>query len=109
MSDQHAPRCVDVGLQNERTALAWRRTATALAVVVLLLGRTMLHDNLAWASVVTILGLAAATWIAAQSDHRYRRAGVALPTQGHSPDGRAMCLCSALGVGLGILVLAGLW
>ncbi len=107
MSGSRPPRW-DAGVQNERTALAWRRTATALCVVVLLLGRTTLYDNAALAGGVTICGLVAAAWIALQSDSRYRRAAIALPANAPLPDGRALFLCSAFCVVLGVLAIAGL-
>lgn len=105
MSGIRPPRW-DAGSQNERTALAWRRTATALAAVVLLLGRTAL-DSPALAAAVILCGLSAAAAIAVHSDSRYRRAALALHAKAHLPGGLALLLCSAMAFALGVLVVAG--
>jgi uncharacterized membrane protein YidH (DUF202 family) len=62
----------DPGLANERTALAWQRTALATAAGAAILVRLRLHER----SVVTVWGLGAALvlamWILLESRARYR-------------------------------------
>lgn len=86
--------------------MAWRRTATALAVIGLLLGRTTLYGNAALAGAVARCGLGTTAWIAVHSDRRYRGAALAVSENAALPEGRAPFLCSALYLALGVLVLA---
>lgn len=65
----------DVGLQLERTALAWRRTALALAVAALVCVKAIaLRESMVLGAVLTaLLAIAAvAAWI---GPSRYRRGG----------------------------------
>lgn len=61
----------DTGLANERTALAWQRTALSLVVGAAILGR-LTFDDLGWWA-VAILGVAAviSAWVFVESRWRY--------------------------------------
>jgi uncharacterized membrane protein YidH (DUF202 family) len=61
----------DLGLSNERTALAWQRTALALVAGAAILGRLTFAD-LGWFA-VTLLGVAVvlSLWVFAESRWRY--------------------------------------
>lgn len=64
MSDEdRTSRPFDAGLQPERTALAWRRTALAIAVGSLAGARVLSHVFGAWALLPAGLGLALAVGI----------------------------------------------
>lgn len=76
---------LDPGLQPERTALAWRRTALAIAGLAVAcvkaswgLGGDLLAVPPALVAVVAILGYAA-------GERRYRRTQVSLTGSGHAP------------------------
>ncbi|WBU37539.1 DUF202 domain-containing protein [Homoserinibacter sp. YIM 151385] len=79
-------RVFDAGLQPERTALAWRRTALAMGVGALLGARILPDLAGLWTLVPSLLCLAAAGGIAAASQLRYRRVHRAL-VAGESPRG----------------------
>lgn len=61
----------DVGLSNERTALAWQRTALSLVAGAAILGRLTLAQ-LGWVAIV-LLGVAIllCLWVFAESRLRY--------------------------------------
>lgn len=78
----------DTGVQNERTALAWQRTALALFGAVLLAARLGFRQ---WPVVTAValgpaLGLAVA--MLCMSSRRYHRAHAALNGLRHGPGGR---------------------
>lgn len=63
----------DVGLVNERTSLAWQRTALALVAAAAILAR-LTFDRVGWLAagmlgVAVLLGL----WVFAESRWRYRQ------------------------------------
>lgn len=62
----------DPGLQPERTALAWRRTALALSLGPLVAARLLAPQLGALAAVAALLGLAVGVAIAAATAVRYR-------------------------------------
>lgn len=66
------PPTVDRGLQPERTALAWRRTALAFAAVGLLLGRVVAEAAGALALLPVTFGIVAALAILLAERRRYR-------------------------------------
>jgi uncharacterized membrane protein YidH (DUF202 family) len=68
----------DVGLQPERTALAWRRTALALAVGSLIGARVLSEDLGVWAAAPAALGVVAAVAVFVVAQRRYRSAHHAL-------------------------------
>jgi uncharacterized membrane protein YidH (DUF202 family) len=80
-------RLFDPGLQPERTALAWRRTALNLAVGAILSFRLLGPVLHVWAIPVGVAGLllSVATWILAA--RRARRAQAALLDSGPLPSG----------------------
>lgn len=63
---------VDPGLQQERTALAWRRTGLALVVGVLTVGRLSMEALGAIVVLPAVLALTAALWVVAASLRRGR-------------------------------------
>ena len=98
--DDRSAQPFDAGLQPERTALAWRRTALAVATVSLI-GLRIAPERLgSWALLPASTGLVVALVMAIGSDCRYRSNQVALTssTQGQSPltDGRFLLSLAAL-------------
>lgn len=71
MNDR-ADRPWDAGLQPERTALAWRRTALALVVAAVVSGRLLTVTFGMGALVPSALGLVAASATLVLSQRRYR-------------------------------------
>lgn len=47
-----APDVSDLGLQNERTAIAWQRTALSMMVGALMIGRLQAHAGHTWMSLI---------------------------------------------------------
>lgn len=75
-------RVFDAGLQAERTALAWQRTALALAVAALAAGR-LLAPTLGLVAVVpAALGLVQAVVAGLAARRRYRAVHRSLSTRG---------------------------
>jgi putative membrane protein len=101
----------DLGMQNERTALAWHRTSLALLVAVLLVARLGLRrwpaPTLALVAVAVPLCLALLRW----SSRRYRRAHAALHDTLPGPDGRlpfaATSAVALLGLAAVVAITAG--
>ncbi|WP_298176845.1 DUF202 domain-containing protein [Saccharomonospora sp.] len=93
-------RVADRGLQPERTALAWQRTALAIGVNGALLCR---HATVAsvLVGVVTLVVALAVAWIA---HRRYRGTrgrpvrGILLHTSRAAVLGTAVCVCISVGV-----------
>jgi uncharacterized membrane protein YidH (DUF202 family) len=106
-------RPFDPGLQPERTALAWRRTALAL-VVGSLLGLRVLPALLGWPGlVVAAAGVATALVVLASAHRRYRlvhRILTAGPADPHRPvalpGGALPALVAALTACAGLAALA---
>lgn len=63
----------DPGLQPERTALAWRRTALALLAGSLVASRILAELLGPWAALLGLLGVALAAWLLAALHRRYRQ------------------------------------
>lgn len=88
----------DLGLANERTALAWQRTALSLAAAAAVLGR-LTFVRLHWVAVV-LLGFAIVLciWVFAEARGKYaQRPGV--PRRGRPRGGRAafaLCIATCL-------------
>lgn len=63
----------DVGLANERTSLAWQRTALAIVASAAVLAR-LTFDRVGWVA-AAVLGVAVllGLWVFAESRWRYRR------------------------------------
>ena len=110
-----SPSAPDPGLQPERTELAWRRTALALAIGCLISIRLLpgaLGDAI-WA-LPGFLGLVASggLWIAAQRRYRQTEAALAIATDG-LPDGRTGFALAAIAfvaavLGLAAVLVAGI-
>ncbi|SDQ11005.1 DUF202 domain-containing protein [Quadrisphaera sp. DSM 44207] len=115
----------DPGLQPERTALSWRRTALALVVAAVGGGRLLAVHVGAVAHAAALVGLlvAAGVWMAGA--RRYATTSARLtgsagtrgqpldgqpldgqPTGGHLPDGRLLAVTTAVCSGTGLLALA---
>ncbi len=98
-ADERGARPFDVGLQPERTALAWRRTALAL-VVAAVVGIRVLPTLLgAWAVVPAGAGVVLAVVVLVASHRRYREQHVRLTTADSDrialPDGALPALVAA--------------
>lgn len=101
----------DAGLQPERTALAWRRTALALAAGSLVAVRVVPALTGPWALLPTGAGLALAVAILVLAHLRYRRLHRALVEHrqpDRQPDGRLVALTglATLLVGVAALVVS---
>lgn len=77
-----SPVVFDVGLQAERTALAWRRTALALAVGAVGAARLSAPVLGLAAVVLGAIGLAQAVFVAHNAGLRYQTAHRSLTTDG---------------------------
>jgi putative membrane protein len=111
VSEDRFSRPFDAGLQPERTALAWRRTALAL-IVGALVGIRILPAILGpWALVPAGGGLLLALLVLVQSHHRYRTQHRVLTTSRTDriplPDGRlpALVAVAALLAGAAALLV----
>lgn len=96
----------DPGLQAERTRLAWRRTALAMTVIMVLTVRLALAGDVPGA---VLAGAAVLSWLAALRVCWWRATGAG-PTAGY---GRALPLAALAAAGyatLGVLLVArGVW
>ncbi|RWZ67758.1 DUF202 domain-containing protein [Labedella populi] len=115
-ADDRGARPFDAGLQPERTALAWRRTALAL-VVAAVVGIRVLPTLLgAWAVVPAGAGVVLAVVVLVASHHRYREQHIRLTTASTDrialPDGTlpglvaAMTLSAAVACGVVVVAVA---
>ncbi|MGY1705595.1 DUF202 domain-containing protein [Geodermatophilus sp. SYSU D00697] len=100
----------DAGLQAERTALAWRRTALALAVGAVGAGRLAAPVAGAVAVAVAGVGLVQAVAVAVAAQRRYR-AAVGSPVPGADlpavrAGGLPIAALALSGVVVGLLALA---
>ena len=104
MPDHSTPR-TDLGLQPERTSLAWQRTAISFVAVSLLFLRwTTQHGPVV--AVVVALAAFAATWIFFHTRTRLRRIGRLFPAPGLEPaTTEVLAVCSAMVA----LAVAALW
>lgn len=75
------------GLANERTALAWQRTALSVVVAALVVARLSISRVGVGVVVVTVAGVVLGCWVALEGLGRYRaRHGAVGP--GHGRGGR---------------------
>lgn len=101
----------DPGLQPERTELAWRRTALALAIGSLLSLRVLPFAVPAsaepWGIAPGVLGLLAACvlWIAARRRQIRVTAVLTGASSGHAPGGGLIAVAAALGSTFGVIAL----
>lgn len=99
-------RTYDHGAQNERTALAWTRTALALLIGVVLAAR-LAAGPLGPAAVVFGLVVApVAVAVLLLARQRYRRSHEALHADGALPDGRLPALVALVVLLLAVLEVA---
>ena len=97
----------DPGLQNERTSLAWTRTALALVVAVLLAARITLAELGALAVAFTIFTVPLAIGVLVSASRRYRSAHRALHAPASSlPDARLPAAVAVLVLSLALIELA---
>ncbi|SDT64029.1 DUF202 domain-containing protein [Jiangella sp. DSM 45060] len=101
-----AERTYDHGAQNERTALAWTRTALALLVGVVLATR-LAAEPLGPAAVVFGLVVApVAVAVLLLARRRYRRSHEALHADRALPDGKLPALVALVTLLLAVLEIA---
>ena len=94
----------DPGLQPERTALAWQRSALALAGATIVIGRLTFSAVGLIAVAVVALGVAHAAVVFATSQRHYRLRTGDVPTRTW-PTGVHAALLSAQVAALGVLEL----
>jgi len=99
----------DPGLQPERTALAWRRTALAIGVGSLIALRVLPEalGSLVWLT-PAVLGLMFAGWLWWRADRRYRVTTQVLAADGDRaalPGGALLAVLLAFVVAAGLLAL----
>jgi uncharacterized membrane protein YidH (DUF202 family) len=96
----------DRGLQNERTALAWRRTVASSYGAALLVGRLLLDRApvlaLTLAGCSTVLGAA----LGVLAGRRYRLSDARLRENAGLPDAKLFVVATALIVVVGLLALS---
>ncbi|AJT43004.1 hypothetical protein UM93_08985 [Psychromicrobium lacuslunae] len=95
----------DPGLQAERTALAWQRTALGLAAGSVGLGRLLLPVFGTSSYLITAAGIALCLWLWVHAEQRYRAVNRALLSkpQGALPSFALLALLCA-----GLCLLCGL-
>lgn len=103
----------DPGLQGERTALAWSRTALALALAGALMTRVTVERLGAFAVLLGLVGVVAAVMTGVLAGARYRRGAASLHERGTvSTDGRVLAWAAisviAAGVMAGLFVVWGM-
>lgn len=110
--DTSAPDLYDPGLQPERTELAWRRTALAIAVGSLLSLRVfplvLPSGAEGWGLVPGVLGVgtAALLWIAARRRQRRTTAVLTARTRGPLPGGGLPLVLTVFATSFGLVALA---
>lgn len=95
----------DPGVQNERTALAWQRTALALLAGALLTARIAATDSPAVGLALAVVALAVAPGLLLAARYRYARCARALHATRPVGDGRLPATAAALAIGLGLTEL----
>lgn len=98
-------RPFDTGLQNERTGLAWQRTALSLTVTGLIAARFVASSLPVVAIVLTTATLAVWGLVTVTSSARYRISHTALHEGVPLPDGRVHCALSLLVILVGAATL----
>ena len=105
-------RPFDKGLQPERSALAWQRTAMSIAVGSLIFGRILSTSLGLWALLPMMAGLSMAVILGVKAHRRYAHHHRTITSgQGLLADGRlnAALALFMVGVGLFSLVMALTW
>lgn len=99
-------RPFDPGLQPERSALAWQRTALAIAVGSLIFGRILATSIGLWALLPMVAGMAMAAMLGRQSQRRYSHHHRTLTSgNGTLADGRLHAALALFVMGGGIFSL----
>lgn len=99
----------DSGLQPERTALAWRRFAVALAVVGVATLRALSYPQLDWTSAVTgVAVVAIALVIGLRGTARYGTSHRALHASQPLPGGVLIAVAAAGVAVLGVIAAASM-
>lgn len=97
----------DPGLQNERTAFAWQRTALAVLASAAVVARLM-YPTLGWCALLGIaFALVATAWVFRRSRLRYRRTH-AVAEGKYARGGTDALLITAAVLLMGLLVLAAI-
>jgi putative membrane protein len=102
----------DQGLQPERTELAWRRTALAIAIGSLLSLRVfplaLPQGSQEWGLVPGVVGVTTACvlWVAARGRQRRTTAALTSHTAGPLPDARLLLFLTMFATGFGVLAVA---
>jgi uncharacterized membrane protein YidH (DUF202 family) len=96
----------DQGLQPERTALAWRRTALALCAGLVIAARTVAHQVPWLALELPVLALAIGIAVARAAHLRSRRLDTHLRGRASAPGGRLILVACVLTLAFG---LAAVW
>lgn len=109
----HLPLAGDAGVQAERTLLAWRRTALALAIGDAVAAR-YLFDALGWWGVALgVVGVAVCAAVAVLATARYRRVHEDSALQVAQTSGGALAALLAASVTvaavLGLVLVVALW
>lgn len=109
--NERGRRPFDRGLQPERTALAWQRTALALLIGSLIAGRILLELLGAWSLPVSGCGVLLSALLLLLARRRYRYVHRVLTTSSHDrpvlTGGGLAALTGAIALGIGLLGLAG--
>lgn len=93
----------DVGMANERTSLAWQRTALG-GIAGAAIATRLTWESLGPVSLLPlVLSLSAASWILSEGSRRYRAAGLLRRRDGHTP-----LLITAVAASVGLLQLVAL-
>jgi uncharacterized membrane protein YidH (DUF202 family) len=95
------------GVQNERTALAWQRTALSLMAGSAIVSRLTFERLGAVSLASVLLALPLALWVFLESRRRYRGEAVGRPSPGHR-GGRATAALSAAIVVIAVTELAAM-
>ncbi|MEF2976643.1 DUF202 domain-containing protein [Subtercola sp. YIM 133946] len=96
----------DRGLQAERTALAWRRTALSLALGSLAASRVLSTVLGLGSYALGMLGLAAAACFLVSADRRYRRAHASLTSTAAHPRGPRLTSSGTMLLAMMLVALA---
>lgn len=108
--DEPGPGATDRGLQPERTALAWLRTAMSVLVAALVLVRFAAQRDAVLAAASAVLAIPLSAMVAVLASRRFVRARRRFNDGGQLPDGLLPVALTALvallgAVGIGYVLL----